>query len=76
MRGVIGLAMSEGFLLSNDGIFAKTDFEFVPVRILKEESVVSRAVFGTDFRSFQILATDLAHECGDTIDFLTIIGSK
>jgi len=49
------------------GFFAAADFQFVAVGILKEKAIVSGAVIGADFRAFQILAADLAHEFCNSI---------
>src|SRR4029077_7492612 len=53
--------------LRNDWIFAAADFQFVAVGIFKEKAIVSGAVIDADFRAFQILAADLAHEFCNSI---------
>ena len=62
--------------MRNDWLFAAADFEFVSVEIFEEERVISRAVFGTNFRPFEISSADLADKIGDAINFFTCVCPK
>src|SRR6266481_391159 len=63
-------------LLRNDGIFAATDFELVAVWIFEKEGVIAGAIAGANFRSFQILAADVAYQSCDFVDFITRLRPK
>src|SRR6266852_5514528 len=61
--------LGEVFSFCNDRIFAAADFQFVAVRVLKKEGVIAGAVPSANFRTFQILAANFAHESRDAVDF-------
>ena len=67
---------AELFSFCNDRIFAAADFQLVAVGIFKEESVVTRAIFGAHFRAFQISAANFTYEFGDAVNFVARVGPE
>src|SRR4051812_11278761 len=61
---------------ADNGVFPATDFELVAVGIFKEKGVITGAIFGAKFRPFDIAATKIANESGDSINFFTRITPK